>query len=169
MKLTTRKLILLTSLGVCCLLAALRPGPLCAQAPWPFVPQTTPDAQRNALNGVRSQVNWLLNATKTAPNQITGGPDKIWQEFQTLRGAYGAFKSTLTPAQLNYGANDLAELEAGLDILQEAFGNYQQDLAAGRSFASAFRNLCQVLARGSRVWVQELNRVSTRLRVGWPG
>jgi hypothetical protein len=56
----------------------------------------------------------------------------------------------------------------GLDILQEASGNYQEDLAAGRSGTTALRNLCQVLARGSRVWVQELNRVSTRLGVGGP-
>jgi hypothetical protein len=167
MRNTTRRLILLAGLSVCCSVATLRPGPLCAQAPWPFAPQTTPDAQRNALNAVRSQVNWLQNSTRTAPNQIGGGADQIWQQFQTLRGAYGAFRSTLTPQQLNYGANDLAELEAGLDILQESFGNYQSDLAAGRSAALALRNLCQVLARGSSVWMQEMNRVSTRLRVGW--
>jgi len=61
---------------------------------------------------------------------------------------------------------DLAELEAGQDILQEAFGNYQADLAARRPMSSALRNLCQVLARGSGVWGQELNRVSGWLRVG---
>lgn len=158
----------MAALGACCGLAVLRPGALRAQAPWPFVPQQTPDAQRNALNTVRGQVNWLQNATGTAPNLVAGGPERVWEAFQALRGAYGAFRSTLTPAQLSYGANDLAELEAGLDILQEAFGNYQTDLAAGRPMASAFRSLCQVLARGSRVWVQELNRVSARLRVGWP-
>jgi hypothetical protein len=168
MKLTPRRFLVLAGLGVCGLLAALRPGLLCAQVPWPFAPQTTPDAQRNAANAVRSQVNWLLNATRTAPNQVGGGVDQVWQQFQTVRGAYNAFAQTLTPQQLNYGANDLAELGAGLDILQEAFGNYQVDLAAGRSVASASRNLCQVLARGSRVWVQELNRVNTRLRVGSP-
>ena len=93
---------------------------------------------------------------------------RIWQEFQLLREAYNLFTTTLTPTQLQHGANDLAELNAGLDILQEAFGNYQQDLAAGRSMAAAFHNLCQVLARGSRVWEQELVKVGTRLRVGWP-
>jgi hypothetical protein len=159
---------LLASLGACCLLAVLRPGPLVAQVPWPVPPATTPDAQRNALNGVRAQVNWLLNSTRTAPSFGPEGYGKIWQEFQTLRGAYGIFRSTLTSLQLNAGANELAEIEAGLDILQEAFGYYQADLAAGRSPASALRDLCQVLARGSRVWVQELNRVSTRLRVGSP-
>jgi hypothetical protein len=167
MRVTTGKLVALASLGVACILATLRPSPLSAQAPWPFPSQTTPDAQRNAINGVRSQVNWLLNATRTASSYGPEGCGKIWQEFQTLRGAYSVFKSTLTPAQLQYGANDLAEIEAGLDILQEAFAYHQADLAAGRSPASALRNLCQVLARGSRVWVQELNRVSTRLRVGW--
>jgi hypothetical protein len=164
----TRKFLLLASLGICWSLAGLRSAPLCAQVPFPFAPQTTPDAQRNALNGVRSQINWLQNASRTAPNQVTGGYEKMVQEFQTLRGTYGLFTSTLTPQQLNYGANDLAELAAGLDILQEAFGNFQQDLAAGRAPASAFRDLCQVLARGSGVWGQQLNRVSARLRAGWP-
>ncbi len=168
MRLTPANLILFTSLGVGCILAALCPDPLRAQAPWPFTAPTTPDAQRTALQGVRSQVNWLLNATRTAPSYGAGGYDNLGQAFQALREAYGAFTSTLTPAQRNYGANNLAELGAGLDILQEAFGNYQQDLAVGRSATLALRNLCQVLARGSRVWVQELNRVSVRLRVGSP-
>ena len=168
MKLITQKFLLLAVLSVSCSLAVMRPAQLCAQAPWPFPPQTTPDAQRNALVGVRSQVNWVLNATRTAPGYGAGGAEVLWQQFQALRGAYSTFTGTLTPQQWNYGANDLAALGSGLDILQEAFGNYQEDLAAGRSGTTALRNLCQVLARGSRVWVQELNRVSNRLRVGGP-
>jgi hypothetical protein len=164
----TRRFFLLASLGICWSLAGLQNSLLCAQVPFPFAPPTTPDAQRNAVNAVRSQVNWLLNSTRTAPGYGQSGAEKVWQEFQTLRGAYGTFKSTLTPAQLNSGANDLAELEAGLDILQEVFSNYEQDLAARRSVASALSNLCQVLARGTRVWLHELNKCSTRLRVGWP-
>jgi hypothetical protein len=163
-----RRLFLRAALGAGCGLAVLCPGALRAQLPWPFVPQQTPDAQRSALEGVRSQVNWLLNATRTAPSYGAGGYEVLWQQFQALRGAYSTFTSTLTPAQVNAGANELAELGAGLDILQEAFGNYQKDLAARRSPAQAMRSLCQVMAQGSRVWMQELNRCSTRLRVGFP-
>jgi hypothetical protein len=163
----TKRFTLLAGLAVLGSLAALHPCRLCAQVPWPFAPHTTPDAQRNALNGVRAQLNWLLNATRTAPNYRAGGAEKVWQEFQALRGAYNAFTSTLTPLQWQHGANELAELAAGLDILQESFGNYEADLAAGRFPAAALRNLCHVLERGARVWGQECSRVSARLRVGW--
>ncbi len=129
---------------------------------------TTPDAQRNALNTVHNQVNWLQNATRTAPNYGPQGQDNLWQQFQSLRGAYGEFKRTLTPQQLNQGANAFAEIDAGLDIIQEAFSNYQDDLAGGRAGTTALRDLCSVLREGSQVWWQELNRVCSRLRVGWP-
>jgi len=85
-----------------------------------------------------------------------------------LHNTYQDFKNTLTPQQLAYGANELAELDAGLDILAESFSNYQEDMAAGQSSARAFRNMCQVLGRATGFWLQELNTVSARLRVGWP-
>ncbi len=141
--------------------------PLLGLAQWPFVPPTTPDAQRNALGAVRSQVNWLQNATRTASNYGGQGYDNVWQQFQMLRGAFGAFKQTLNPGQLAEGANSLAELEAGLDIIQEAFANYQADVAAGQMASSALRNMCQVLREGSSLWLQELNKTCSRLRVGW--
>jgi hypothetical protein len=141
--------------------------PLLGLAQWPFVPPTTPDAQRNALGAVRSQVNWLQNATRTASNYGGQGYDNVWQQFQMLRAAYGTFRQTLNPRQLTEGANSLAELEAGLDIIQEAFANYQADVAAGQMASSALRNMCQVLREGSSLWLQELNKTCSRLRVGW--
>jgi len=80
-----------------------------------------------------------------------------------------AFKSTLTQEQLAHGANGLAELDAGLDILAEAFDNYQQGLAAGQPVGSALRDMCAVLRQGSDLWLQELNKNCSRLRVGWGG
>jgi hypothetical protein len=73
---------------------------------------------------------------------------------------------TLNPQQLADGANELAELSAGLDILQEAFTNYQNDVAGGRSESAAFAELSRVLRQAAEAWLQELNRVSARLRVG---
>jgi hypothetical protein len=128
---------------------------------------TTPSAQRNALNAVRSQVGWLQNATRSAPGYVGTGADMLWQQFQQLRGAYNGFTMTLNPQQVAYGANELAELSAGLDILQEAFANYQDDLANGRSDRLALNDLCQVLQQGSQVWLQQLNRNCSKIRVGW--
>lgn len=153
--------------GFCLAAGFITLSALCVFAQWPFAAPTTPAAQRNALEAVRAQVEWLQNATRTAPNQGTQGCGNLWQQFDMLRGAYGAFKQTLTPRQLTEGANSLAEIDAGLDIIQEAFANYQTDLAAGRPASSALRELCQVLREGSHLWWQELKKTGSRLRVGW--
>ncbi len=136
--------------------------------PPPMVTGPNPSsAQRNALNNVRSRVKWLQNATRSAPSYRTGAAEMLWQQFQFLRGSYNAFTTTLFPQQLSYGANDWAELNAGLDIIQEAFTNYQDDLAQGRLPTLALNDLCSVLQQASTVWLQELNKDCSRLQVGW--
>ena len=147
------------------------PCVLPAQPPWAWssppvgaIP-TTPQAQRNALNKVRSRVNWLQNATRTAGN-FNDNVGKIWREVQSLRAAFNAFTMTLNPQQRANGANELAELSAGLDILEGAFTNYNNDVAGGRSENAAFAELSQVMRQGARFWQQELDRVSARLLVG---
>ena len=138
-----------------------------AGAQWPFAPPTTPSAQRSALNSVRAQINWLQNATRTAPSYGGQGYGNLVQTFQAVRDAYGALKQTLTPQQSAYGANELAELDAGLDIIQEAFENYGEDLDGGQSATTALNNLCRILRQSSDLWLQELNKACSRLRVGW--
>jgi hypothetical protein len=137
-----------------------------AQMPWGG-PPITPDTQRAAMNSVRAQVNWLQNATRTAPNYGQNGAAMLDQQFGGLRGSFEEFKRVLTPAQQNAGANDLAELGAGLDIIAEAFNEYQNDIANGRPTSTALRNLSQVLARATDVWYQEFKKDCSRLRVGW--
>jgi hypothetical protein len=68
---------------------------------------------------------------------------------------------------LQKGANALAELDAGLDIINEAFTNYQNDVAAGREGRTALRDMCEVLREAVQVWAQELEKTSSRLRVGF--
>jgi hypothetical protein len=51
-----------------CVLCVAILAPHLVAAKWPFGLWTTPDAQRNALNAVQSQVKWLHNATRTTPN-----------------------------------------------------------------------------------------------------
>jgi hypothetical protein len=119
------------------------------------------------LGEVRSQINWLLNATRTASNFGANGYGNLWGQFQAVRNAYNTFKQSLNPRQLGEGANSFAELDAGLDIIQEAFTNYQNDVAAGRAANLALRDLCQVLREASQMWLQEFNKDCSRLRVGW--
>jgi hypothetical protein len=167
MKLITKKLALPAGLGLLVGLAVLVVGRGDTQAQWPLVPQTNPTAQRNAMNLVLNQVKWLQNATRTAGSYAGGGYGMLMQQFQAVRNQYAGFTSTLTPGQSNVGANQLAELSAGLNIIQEAFTDYQTALANGQSEVTAFTNLRQVLNEAMGVWVQEFRRTCNQLRVGW--
>jgi hypothetical protein len=164
----SRKLLFIAPLGMLLALAFVAPRLSRAQVPWGSPGSTTPSAQRNALSAVQAQVGWLQNATRNAQNYLSGPYEMVWQQFQSLCGAYNALKATLNPRQLASGANELAELDAGLGILQEAFSDYQDDLAAGQSSTSAFRRMCQDLNEAAGVWVQELNKDAGRMHVGWP-
>jgi hypothetical protein len=151
-----------------CLAGMIILSPLLSFAQWPFAPgPVTPQAQRNALGALRSQIKFFQNTTRTAPNYGPAGYDNVLSQFEALRGAYNAFKQTLNPSQLQKGANALAELDAGLDIINEAFTNYQNDVAAGREARTALREMCEVLRAAVQVWAQELDKTCSRLRVGF--
>jgi hypothetical protein len=137
------------------------------EAQWPPGPPiTSPNQQRNALNAVRSQIGVFQNATRNAPYYAQNGYGNLFEQFQGLRQAYNGLKQTLNPGQQNAGANAFAELDAGLDILEQAFANYQNDLSAGRDARVALRDTCQVLREASTVWAQQLKKTCYELRVG---
>ena len=146
-------------------LAYLLLAPL-AHAQWPYSVPTTPNAQRNALGQLRSQITFFQNSAMNAPNYREQGYDHVNAAFQALRGSYGGLKSTLNPQQLSYGANAIAELDAGLDIIQEAFANFQNDVSAGRNAQIALRDMCQVLRQGTQLWSDQLTKVVSQLRIG---
>ena len=83
-----------------------------------------------------------------------------------MRDQYNSFKSTLTPEQLASSANQLAKLDAGLDIIQQAFTGYQTAVANGHSSNTASANLRQMLNKAIRVWTQELKQDRRQLRIG---
>lgn len=128
---------------------------------------TSPDAQRNALTAVRAEAGSLHNVTQNAVNYGDNGYSMVLNQFQVFRGQYNAFTATLSQNQVDEYANEWAELNAGLDIIQEAFGNYQNDLADGRSATTALRDLCQVVDQAGRVWMQEFNTVASQAHAGW--
>jgi hypothetical protein len=167
MKLISSKLALPVGLGLLASLAVLWASVVYAQAQLPFAPTTTPMAQRNSLNLVLNRVNWFQNATRTAPSYTGGGYGILVQQFQAVRDQYNGLKSTLTPQQLASGANQLAELDAGLDIIQEAFTDYQTAVANGQSSRTALANMCHVLNEAIGVWTRELKQDCRQLRVGW--
>jgi len=167
MKTITQRFVRLTAPGLLVGLGVLCASLVRAQAPWPFAAPTTPMAQLNSKNLVLNQVNWLQNATRTASSQPNNGYGLLVQQFQAVRSQYAGLKSTLTPQQLAAGANQFAELDAGLDIVQEAFTDYQTAVANGQSIYTAMANMCRVLNEAMGVWAQEFKRDCRQLQVGW--
>jgi hypothetical protein len=161
------------SAGLVLLMALLPSAPRRILAQYPFAPPPAipgpagPNAQRNAAAIVRNQVGLLQNATHTATSYDTGAVGLLWSQFQSLRGSYNAFTGTLNSQQAAAGANELAELSAGLNIIQEAFSNYQEDVASGRDARAALLDTCQVLNQAAGVWLREFNQDCQSLRVGW--
>ena len=72
MKTIATRPLLFGTLSLWVTVAAFSPGPLWGQLPVPIATPTTPNAQRNALSLVQTQVGWLQNATRTAPSSTTG-------------------------------------------------------------------------------------------------
>lgn len=163
MNISTKKLVALVG-SICVLANLLAPCDIRGQPPW-FSPPITPTSQRNALSFLRSQVDWFRNATQNAPRFGTGRYGMVWNRFMMVRDAYRAFQRTLTPVQLHGAANELAELEAGLDIIQEGFVEYQMDIGSGRLADAAFRSMSQALDQAAVVWRQELDRVAGQLGI----
>src|SRR5208282_3323922 len=134
---------------------------------WPYAPVITPMAQQNAMNLVLSQVSWFQNATQSYSYSGTRGYGLLVQQFQAVRDQFGGFRRTLSPNQLDVGANQLAELQAGLDIIREAFTDYQTAVANGQSSQSAFANMRSVLNQAMGVWAQEFKKDCRQMQVGW--
>ena len=145
-----------------CLLTILA-FPVGAQ-PWPYVPPTNPMAQNNAMHLVLNQVKLCQNATRAS--SYRNGYGLLSQQFQEVRNQYAGFKGTLTPWQSGYGGNRLADLDAGLDIIQEAFTYHQTAVASGQPPSHSFNTLKQVLNRAMGVWAQEFKQVCNQIRVG---
>ena len=164
MKPTLKKLALLTGLGFLACLIMSPASRVGAQPFWPYVVQTTPMAQNNAMNVVLNQVRLCQNSTRAS--SYMNGYALLSQQFQEVRNQYAGFKGTLTPWQFGYGGNRLAELDAGLDIIQEAFADYQTAVANGQSPSRAFNNMKQVLNRAMGAWAQEFKQVCNQIRVG---
>lgn len=138
-----------------------------AQVADPLAVPTTLDAQRNALNSVRTQVKFFRKSTRTAQNLATGASGMVWEQFQAVRRAFNSFKATLKPQQKAEGANELAELDAGLGVMQAAFRENPQVTSDGGSGPIALRSTWRVLDQAAGVWLRQFNKDSARIRGGW--
>jgi hypothetical protein len=126
----------------------------------------SPAAQRQMLEILWHQLRFLDNATRNATMFNTGADANLFRQVDAVRVAYETLKAVLLPWQLERGANDLAELDAGLAIISEAFPNFREDINRGRNEKVALRTLCQVLRGSFQVWKRQLDQTSDRLRLG---
>ncbi len=160
-----KKLIPYSTLAISACLVLSSANRLSAQPPWPFAPVMPPMAQSQAMNLVLNQVSWFQNATRrrSSPDSDHGF---LVQQYQAVRDQFGGFRRTLSPHQLDVGATQWAELQAGLDIIQEAFTDYQTAVANGQSSQSAYANMCKVMNQAIGIWAQEFKKDCRQLRVG---
>jgi len=160
-----KRLIPYSTLAISACLVLSSATRLSAQPPWPFAPVMPPMAQSHAMNLVLNQVSWFQNATRT--HSFPGsGYGLLVQQYQAVRDQFGFFLRTLSPHQLDVGTTQWAELQAGLDIIKEAFADYETAVANGQSSQSAFANMRKVMNQAIGVWAQEFRKDCRQLRVG---
>jgi len=80
-------------------------------------------------------------------------------QFQNLRATFAAVDAFVPQLQSPRASNAAAELEAGLNIISEAFAPVDQ----GTFNRDAIVRMCQVLKEALDVWRQELRKDAARL------
>jgi hypothetical protein len=84
-------------------------------------------------------------------------------QFQNLQNTFRALAGVASQLQSARAANAAAELEAGLNIISEAFGPVQQEMQAGSDDRDTVIRMCSVLNEALLEWQKELKRCSSRL------
>lgn len=84
-------------------------------------------------------------------------------QFQNLCTTFHAVANLALQLRNPRAANAAAELEAGLDIISEAFDPVQRELQTGTVNSDTVVRMCQVLEEALLVWEKELKRCSLRL------
>ena len=84
-------------------------------------------------------------------------------QFQNLRATFNAVGELALQLQSPRAANAAAELQAGLDIISEAFTPVQQEIQASTLNRDTVLRMCEVLNEALMEWQKELKRCSSRL------
>jgi hypothetical protein len=168
--------------GLVALWLAIAPLPATAQAvsPWPagmpppFLQGPTLEATlRNGVQTASDQARLTAQAATEMGRRSRGVAyqlQNLWNDyqllemqFQNLRTTFSAVAGLAAQLQSARALNAAAELEAGLNILSEAFAPVQQELQAGTLNRDTVQRMCQVLNEALLEWQKELKRCSSRL------
>ena len=86
-------------------------------------------------------------------------------QFQNLRTVFSQVAAFVPQLQSPRASNAAAELDAGLNIIAEAFVPVQQQWQAGTLDRQSVVLMCEVLNEALREWQKELKKNSRRLGV----
>lgn len=149
-------------------------GPWASGMPLPFLQgPTLADTLRNGVQMASDQsrltaqfAREMGRRTRSAGYQM----QNLWADyqnldyhFQNLRHTFNAVGELALQLQSPRAANAAAELQAGLDIISEAFAPVQQEIQAGTANRDTALRMCQVLDQALMEWQKELKRCSSRL------
>ena len=84
-------------------------------------------------------------------------------QFQNLRYTFSAVGQLALQLQTPRAANAAAELEAGLNIISEAFTPMQQEMQAGTFNPDTIQRMCGAINQALLEWQKELKKCSARL------
>ena len=160
-------------------LAPLR-APGQAVSPWPAGTRAPflqgPTLEATLRNGVQASFNQARTTAQTADEMgrrakgVGYQRQNLWadyqnleMQFQNLRATFHAVANLALQLRNARAANAAAELEAGLDIISEAFDPVQRELQAGTVNPDTVVRMCQVLEEALLEWQKELKRCSSRL------
>jgi hypothetical protein len=86
-------------------------------------------------------------------------------QFQKLCATFNALEELTLQLQSHRAVNAAAELQAGLNIISEAFAPVQQEMQAGTLNRDTVLRMCQVMNEALLEWQKELKKCSSRLGV----
>ena len=88
-------------------------------------------------------------------------------QFQTLRSTFNLLGGMALDLQRPRAANAAAELDAGLNIIAEAFAPVQQEIQANAVNRDTVVRMCRILDEAMVEWDKELGKSDSRLRQAW--
>jgi hypothetical protein len=156
------------------------PAPAQLVAPWNAAPPLPflqgPDLASTLRNGAQAASDQSRRTAQTANDlsRRARSPGYLMQnlwndfqnleyQFQNLRGTFRALGELALQLQTPRAANAVAELDAGLNIISEAFTPVRQELQAGMANRDTVVRMGQVMNEALLEWQKELKKCSARL------
>jgi hypothetical protein len=124
--------------------------------------QATSDQARIAAQTATEMGRRARSAGYQSQNFAADYPN-LQLQFQNLRATFNLLAGIVPQLQSARAANAAAELDAGLNIIAEAFTPVEQEWAAGNLDRRTIVQMCEILNEAILEWQKELKKNSRRL------